>query len=182
MSPQVLRRPASGQGSRALPVPAVDCHPYFFHKLQSPAKLSSAAGTFFGIEYCIRRQSTQVGRPDRSQWGVPRRLSAERSEGGEGRHELHVKLYSGGSEFHTTYHRLVAMSFLGGCYWSDSGSLLKKPVKITLENRAGYDVHHVNGNPLDMRLRNLAIVSKTLHKKITHQGLELPRPSVGWGK
>ena len=76
---------------------------------------------------------------------------------------------------------MVALTVLRYTYWSDDGALLPKPLLVSPKKSSKYEVHHRNSNTFDVRLKNLAIVSKPLHWKCT-AGFVLPEPVCGWGK
>ena len=138
---------------------------------------------FSGIQYFVRRKlQTSAGRnrSSRPSWGVAKCWQPyECSQ--SSRVELGMTLCHNYLEFHTTYHRLVGQALLGSVtHWNDTGKLLAKPKKIV--DWAAFHVHHKNHKHYDQRLRNLCIVSKKLHHKLTHEhNFQLPEPSCGWG-
>ena len=64
---------------------------------------------------------------------------------------LHVDLYVAGRLTRFSVHALVLLIFVG-------------------EPPAGYQVHHINGNPRDNRLVNLAYMGKSQHLSMHHAG------------
>jgi len=97
----------------------------------------------------------------------------------DGRVDLHVRLYSGGHQSHTFYHRPVGLTMLR-CWWDDEGVLLEEPYAVAASAWGRHQVHH-RGSTWDVSLRNLAVVTKPCHL-LCQQGLRLPMPPVGWGK
>ena len=133
---------------------------------------------FTGICYAVRKKSKAPARSNRPGWGVPKCWQPYQCTESE-RPELGIKLYDRYLGRSTTYHRLVGQAILQKTYWDDAGRLLEAPRQI--RNWKIYDVHHRNGCCTDQRVENLAIVSKTLHRRLTATGRELPMPEHGWG-
>ena len=153
--------------------------PYGLFKLPSAAKVICNGGTFVGVEYEIRRKSQGQRRANRPEWG--KALTLQPMPDSKDRWDLNVKLYSNAVEFHTLYHRIVALAIIGQTYWNDAGDLLDEPRRIAPKSWDKYHVHHINEDPFDNRLKNLAIVSNPLHN-LLNTGFKLPRPPVGWGR
>ena len=81
---------------------------------------------FRGIQFVVRRKSQAPSRSNRLGWGVAKCWQPYNCTV-SGRPELGIKLYRDYREFHTTYHRLVAVAMLQHTYWDDLGNLLDVP-------------------------------------------------------
>ena len=172
----VLRRPASRSSDTFVClVPGLDGH-YGLFKYAEP----DAKGDFFGLEYCFKRKSDAEPRANRSSWCIPLQPRPDLST--KGRWDLHVRFYDWYEQWHTTYHRVVALTLLP-CYWTDDGTLRERPLKVKAQQWHMFEVHHKNKNVFDVRLCNLCVVTKPLHRRLTNDvNFKLPKPKPGWGR
>ena len=135
---------------------------------------------FHNVEFAIAlRLAPSTRRGQQRTHAAPLILRADR--GREGQRTLGVTLAIGaGCRVHTKYHRLVALTLLS-CHWGVGGALLKHPVKVSPHRFGDFEVHHVDGDPRNCALANLAVLPSKLHQHLHRAGLKLPRPACGWG-
>ena len=89
---------------------------------------------------------------------------------------LTVKPTVNRSRKHHPYSRLVGLSVLY-CCWDDDGNFVA-PYRVTPADASNYEVHHLRGWA-DNSLRNLAVVTKPLHKKLSTGKLKRLRMPLG---
>jgi hypothetical protein len=172
-----LRRPSPARGTAHYPVP--DCEPY------AVFKRPEVEWRGFLLDTEVRRASEATSRmaTGRAAWGgvlVPRpRQNRWRRLG---RLDLELSLRLGNQErYHTTLHRAVGLACLP-CMWDDDGDLLTVPYQVTAHSWYAHEVHHLRGHS-DCRLKALAVVTKTLHAKLSASPpkaeLQMPRNAEG---
>ena len=154
-------------------IPGLD--PYYLRAARAGRRLQTGEGEFVGVEYDIVRKSPAPSRSNRQPWGKPRTLEA--APNAKGRCDLNIRFYSAYNQYHTTYHRVVGLTRLP-CYWSCTGKLLRRPYKVTADSWEQYHVHHIDNNPRNVALRNLAVLPKRLHDRITNESTALALPKI----
>ena len=169
--PAAMKRPATAMAVEPTvwPIPGLD--PYYLRAVEAACNLEP----FVGVDYEIVRKRQGQRRAGRSSWGKPLKLSAVPDPAG--RCDLHVWFHDQNQSWHTMYHRVVALTLLQ-CYWDDAGKLLRKPVAIAENSWGDYDVHHINSDTNDVRISNLAVLTKPLHRLVTSGKVKLVQPSV----
>ena len=123
-------------------------------------------GGVFLTEYdiCLKLALSTARRVGRA-YTTPLKLTPVRNTKTQ-RWDLKVRLGigAGGRQYHTTYHRLVGLSFLETTD-SLAGRRLDVPILVVPRQWSKYEVDHSNWNTLDCRLRNLCV--RELHR---HRG------------
>ena len=171
----MLKKPAAQkkwQPKEYYPIPR---HvPYVVAKLPKPCQDVGEGGVFQHLEYGICRQSMGEKRSNRDQFGGVK--SWQNSLDNDDRPNLSLKLYWKHESYHVSYHRIVGLTLLS-CYWDDQGRLLRKAKSVEPDDHAKYQVHHIDGDVLNVSIRNLAVVTLLHHKKLT-AGSKLCLPKV----
>jgi hypothetical protein len=134
---------------------------------------------FTGIEYELRKRQFQATeRADRDKFGVPLRYEREQNRRYPTRYNLCLRpTIRRKKKGHYWYTRLLALSLLH-CCWDDDGNLIR-PYKVRVGTEDQYEVHHLR-HWSSCRLKDLAIVSRALHAKLTSGAIKrLAMPQGG---
>ena len=118
---------------------------------------------FKGIQYTMRKITNQSGRGNRKKYGQALRLNRHKAKS-TGRWEANLRGVGLGKRSNSTYDRLLALSLLY-CCWDRHGNLVV-PYRVRRSEASRYEVHHTRGR-YNQRLGGLAVVLKSLHKKLT---------------
>ena len=118
---------------------------------------------FKGIQYTMRKMTNQAGRGNRKKYGQALRLNRHKAKK-TGRWEANLRGRGLGKRRNSTYDRLLALSLLY-CCWDRHGNLVA-PYRVRRSEARRYEVHHMRGR-YNQRLGGLAVVLKSLHKKLT---------------
>ena len=170
-----MKRPASAISQdepSTWPIPGLA--PYHL-RASGPGLYPTREGAFHGVDFEVVRKGQGEVRSNRRSWCKPLKPAAELDS--KGRCDLHLKFSDAGSQWHTLYHRVVALTMLK-CFWSSSGKLLRRPYSVSSGKWQGFQVHHIDSNTRNVAIANLAVLPTSLHKRVTTGALELQLPQV----
>jgi hypothetical protein len=157
------KRPASKQLE-----PSSNCrHGHWLLLRPDELRIPCPSGGEFVVEYdiCLELSKSSARKLNLAK---PLALTPERDE--HGRYDLRVQLAGGsaGKHWHTHYHRVLGLA-LTATPFSSKGRKVS-PRLVSVADYGGYDVHHLDGDPLNCRLRNLQSLPVCRHRGAERDG------------